>query len=85
VAKAGSSELISRKRYETSFLDFAKSELDRRFGSVRKNKNAVRGHDALKRDRVRIKAKKLRYMAEFLKPLVPGKAFAQTSKELTVC
>jgi triphosphatase len=54
---------------ETSFLDLAKSELDRRFGSVRKNKKAVRGHDALKRHRVRIKAKKLRYMAEFLKPL----------------
>lgn len=42
----------------------------------------MRGHDALKRHRVRIKAKKLRYMAEFLKPLVPSKAFAQTSKEL---
>jgi triphosphatase len=67
---------------ETPFLDFAKSELDRRFGSVRKNKKTVRGHDALKRHRVRIKAKKLRYMAEFLRPLVPGKAFSQTSKEL---
>ena len=52
---------------ETSFLHLAKSELDRRFGSVRKKKKAVRGHDALKRHRVRIK--KLRYMAEFLKPL----------------
>jgi CHAD domain-containing protein len=67
---------------ETPFLDFAKSELDRRFGSVRKNKKAVRGHDALKRHRVRIKAKKLRYMAEFLKTLAPGRAFSQTSKKL---
>ena len=64
------------------FLEFAESELQRRFEAVAKKKKAVRGQDALKRHHVRIKSKKLRYMAEFLKPLAPGKRFSKTSKQL---
>jgi triphosphatase len=50
------------------FLDFARSELDRRLRSVIKKRKAVRGVDARKRHRLRIKAKKLRYMFEFMRP-----------------
>ncbi len=64
------------------FLKFAESELQRRLDAVAAKKKAVRGQDALKRHRVRIKAKKLRYMAEFLKPLDPGREFCRTSKQL---
>jgi len=64
------------------FVEFAESELQPRFDAVIRKKRAVRGHDALKRHRVRIKAKKLRYMTEFIKPLAPGKEFSKTSKQL---
>ncbi len=50
------------------FLDFARSELSRRLRSVISKRKAVCGLDARKRHRLRIRAKKLRYMFEFLKP-----------------
>jgi len=67
---------------EEQFLEFAKAELARRFKSVTKGKKAVRGDDALKRHRLRIKAKKLRYMAAFLNPLGPSKAYTRTTHRL---
>ena len=48
------------------FVDLARSELDRRLRPVKKKRKAVRGPDALKRHRLRIEAKKLRYMFEFM-------------------
>jgi triphosphatase len=69
-------------QHEKRFLEFAKSELDRRYGSVTKKKKAMRGANALKRHQIRIKAKKLRYMAEFLRPLVAGRAYSRTSAGL---
>ena len=49
------------------FVDFARGELDRRLRSVKRKRKAVRGPNALKRHRLRIQAKKLRYMFEFMK------------------
>ncbi len=63
-------------------LKIAKAELQRRFDAVLRKGKSVRGHDALKRHRVRIKAKRLRYMGEFLKPLAAGAAYAKTVKQL---
>ena len=67
---------------EQQFLDFAASELDRRFRKVTKKAKAVRGSDALKRHRVRIQAKKLRYMAEFVAPLLSPSETSETLREL---
>ena len=56
------------------FTDFALDRLEQRLNSVRRKRKAVRGLDAHKRHRLRIKAKKLRYMFEFLEPVAPRKA-----------
>ncbi len=56
------------------FVEFARGELDRRLRSVQKKRKAVRGPDARKRHRLRIKAKKLRYMFEFMRAAAPSKA-----------
>lgn len=64
------------------FTDFASDTLERRLDSVRRKRKAVRGLDAHKRHRLRIKAKKLRYMFEFLKPVASSKALGAVSKRL---
>jgi triphosphatase len=66
------------------FIDFASDELERRLRSIAKKKraSAITGADELKRHRVRINSKKLRYMAEFLKSLAPPKKFARTMSAL---
>lgn len=64
------------------FLEFARDELDRRLRSVKKKRKAVRGPDALKRHRLRIKAKKLRYMFEFLKPAAPSRSLSLEANRL---
>ena len=64
------------------FLDFARSELDRRLRSVIKKRKAVRRLDARKRHRLRIKAKKLRYMFEFMKLAAPSKPLGVESDRL---
>jgi len=68
--------------HEERLIDFARAELGRRLKSVAKGKKAVAGDDALQRHRVRIKAKKLRYMAGFLQSLASGKAYARTMRRL---
>ncbi len=65
-----------------SFLEFARDELARRLRSVEKKRKAVRGPDALKRHRLRIKAKQLRYMFEFLKAAAPSKSLCVESDRL---
>jgi inorganic triphosphatase YgiF len=70
------------RRDGDSFVDFAQDELERRLNSVKKKRNAVRGLDARKRHRLRIKAKKLRYMFEFIKPIDPHKAAGAVSNRL---
>jgi triphosphatase len=68
---------------EARFSDFAACELQRRLDSVAKKKKAARGPDALKRHRLRIKAKKLRYMVEFFKPVSAGdKRLSRISDDL---
>jgi triphosphatase len=65
------------------FMEFAASELRRRLDAVAKKKKVARGHDALKRHRLRIKAKKLRYMSEFFVPVAKDeKLLAKTSEDL---
>jgi len=64
------------------FLDIARSELDRRLRSVIKKRKAVRGVDARKRHRLRIKAKKLRYMFEFMRAAAPDKGLGVESDRL---
>jgi len=64
------------------FTDFALDTLEQRLNSVRRKRKAVRGLDAHKRHRLRIKAKKLRYMFEFLKPVASRKAVGAVSDQL---
>lgn len=66
------------------FEKFAARELDRRLKSVpcKKNREIIEGDHELERHRLRIKAKKLRYMAEFLKSMAPPQRFGQTVKAL---
>jgi CHAD domain-containing protein len=64
------------------FVEFARGELDRRLRSVQKKRKAVRGPDARKRHRLRIKAKKLRYMFEFMRAAAPSKALRVESDRL---
>ena len=64
------------------FTDFALDTLEQRLNSVRRKRKAVRGLDAHKRHRLRIKAKKLRYMFEFLKPVASRKALGAVSDQL---
>ena len=64
------------------FTDFALETLEQRLNSVRRKRKAVRGLDARKRHRLRIKAKKLRYMFEFLEPVAPRKAIGAVSDQL---
>jgi triphosphatase len=64
------------------FVDFANSELKRRLRAVQKRRKAVGASDALKRHRLRIAAKKLRYMVEFAKPIVSNKSLAAAADRL---
>jgi CHAD domain-containing protein len=64
------------------FTYFALETLEQRLNSVRRKRKAVRGLDAHKRHRLRIKAKKLRYMFEFLKPVASRKALGAVSDRL---
>ena len=64
------------------FTGFALDTLEQRFNSVRRKRKAVRGLDAHKRHRLRIKAKKLRYMFEFVKPVASRKAIGAVSDRL---
>jgi inorganic triphosphatase YgiF len=63
-----------RRGDDGRFTDFALDTLEQRLNSVRRKRKAARGLDARKRHRLRIKAKKLRYMFEFLKPVASRKA-----------
>jgi triphosphatase len=64
------------------FTDFALDTLEQRLNSVRGKRKAVRGLDAHKRHRLRINAKKLRYMFEFLKPVASRKVVGAVSDRL---
>jgi len=69
-----------RKLRNTAVFDFASDELDRRWRSISKKKSraAIVGEDDHERHRIRIRAKKLRYMAEFLESFSSAKAYEQT-------
>ncbi|NIX77347.1 CYTH and CHAD domain-containing protein [Microvirga terricola] len=61
---------------------YAADELQRRFASVMKAGQKLARLDAKRRHRVRIKAKKLRYMAEFLQSLAPRKPYTDLDNAL---
>jgi len=69
-----------RQLRNTAVVDFASDELDRRWRSISKKKSraSMVGQDELERHRIRIRAKKLRYMAEFLKLFSSAKAYEPT-------
>ena len=73
-----------RKLRSVAIVAFAPEELDRRLRSICKKKSrvAIVGENELDRHRVRIKAKKLRYIAEFLKSLARTKDYEKTSVAL---
>jgi inorganic triphosphatase YgiF len=73
-----------RKLRNEAIVAFAPDELDRRLRSVCKKKSrfAIVGENELDRHRVRIKAKKLRYTAEFLKSLARNRDYEKTSGAL---
>ena len=73
-----------RKLRSVTIVAFAPEELDRRLRSICKKKSrvAIVGENELDRHRVRIKAKKLRYIAEFLKSLARTRDYEKTSVAL---
>ena len=71
-----------RRGDDGRFTDFALDTLEQRLDSVRRKRKAARGLDAHKRHRLRIKAKKLRYMFEFLKPVASRKALGAVLDQL---
>jgi inorganic triphosphatase YgiF len=60
------------------FCEFGAKEFERRLDKIVKKKSgrSISGPDELKRHRVRIKMKKLRYVIEFARPLASGKSYA---------
>ena len=73
-----------RKLRSVAIAAFAPEKLDRRLRSICKKKSrvAIVGENELDRHHVRIKAKKLRYMAEFLKSLARTREYEKTSVAL---
>ena len=73
-----------RKLRNAAIVAFASDELGRRLRSICKNKSraAIVGENELDRHRVRIKVKKLRYIAEFLKSLARTRDYEKTSAAL---
>ena len=73
-----------RKLRSVAIVAFAPEKLDRRLRSICKKKSrvAIVGENELDRHHVRIKAKKLRYMAEFLKSLARTREYEKTSVAL---
>jgi triphosphatase len=80
----GDSSGEARKLRQMPLAVFARVELDRRLRSILKKKSraAIVGKKELNRHRVRIKAKKLRYIAEFLQSLARAKSYRRTSEAL---
>ena len=74
-----------RRGDDGRFTDFALDTLEQRLNSVRRKRKAARGLDAHKRHRLRIKAKKLRYMFEFLKPVASRKALGAVLDDSSGC
>ena len=68
------------------FKTFARRELNRRLQKVghHKNRTRIAGHDELERHHIRIRAKKLRYMAEFVEPIAKSKSFKKIVAHLKV-
>jgi triphosphatase len=73
-----------RKLRKTLIVAFARVELDRRLHSIltKKSRAAIVGEKEIDRHRVRIKAEKLRYIAEFLRSLAPPESYGRTSEAL---
>jgi triphosphatase len=66
---------------EQRFVRFARKELARRENSIAKKKGWLT-KDALQRHRIRIKAKKLRYMTEFLEVCASSKSLLRSQRNL---
>ena len=65
-----------------SFDAFARQECARRLAATTRKRKIVRGDDARKQHRLRIKAKKLRYMIEFSRSTPAGEDFARAGRRL---
>jgi CHAD domain-containing protein len=67
-----------------TFKRYAKRELDRRLKKLqgRKVADKIKGPEEAVRHKIRLQAKKLRYMAEFLEPVSSGKAIGGILNQL---
>jgi triphosphatase len=83
-AHAGAWLAEARKLRQMPLVAFARVELDRRLRSIvkKKSRGAILGEKELDRHRVRIKAKKLRYIAEFLQSPARAESYRRTSEAL---
>lgn len=77
---SAASDLVAKRNQ--LFLSFAKHELARRENSIARKRKQLQKGGALQRHRIRIRAKKLRYMTEFLQVCAAGKALLRLQKNL---